>query len=62
MSRGGARRTTTAGMEIDLDLLAEQMAETDGGYIVAGRACGLSKDRSKAVWRAMRNRLGWQAA
>lgn len=61
MSRGGARRTTTPEMEIDLDLMAEQMAETGEGFVLAGRACGLTRDRSKAVWRAMRNRLGWQA-
>jgi len=41
--------------------LAERMAEHDEGCIVAGRHCGLAKDRAGHVFRKIKLDLGAQA-
>lgn len=45
----------------DMDRLAERMAKFDEGSVTAGRAVGLSPQRSKDLFKQMRKRLGRQA-
>lgn len=56
-----AAREQSAKLKRDMDQMADVMAEYDCGCIVAGRALGMTKNRSAQVFRKMKDKLGAQA-